>query len=74
VPEQKITVAEALTAYTATNAQAIGLADVLGTLEPGKYADLVVLSEDIFAVDPVEIGNVRVDLTMVEGNIVFERE
>jgi predicted amidohydrolase YtcJ len=74
VPEQKITVAEALTAYTATNAQAIGLADVLGTLEPGKYADLVVLSEDIFAIDPVEIGNVRVDLTMVEGNIVFERE
>jgi len=73
VPEQKITVAEALTAYTATNAYAIGLDEVLGTLEAGKYADLVVLSEDIFTIDPAEIQTVRVDLTMVDGKVVFER-
>ncbi len=74
VPDQKMTVAEALTAYTATNAYAVGMAEVLGTLEPGKYADLVVLSDDIFAIDPVEIANVHVDLTMVEGKIVYERQ
>ncbi len=74
VPEQKITVEEALTAYTANNAYANFLDGVLGTLEPGKYADLVVLSEDVFAIDPVAIENVKVDLTMVEGTVAYARE
>jgi len=73
VPEQKISVAEAVAAYTATNAYACYMEDKLGTLERGKYADLVVLSDDIFTIDPVEIENVKVDLTLVEGAIVFER-
>src|SRR5574341_680206 len=73
VPAQKITVEEALTAYTANNAYANFLDDVLGTLEPGKYADLVVLSEDILALDPVTIEDVKVDLTMVEGKVVYQR-
>jgi predicted amidohydrolase YtcJ len=73
VPEQKISVAEAVTAYTAANAYASFLEGVLGELEPGKYADLVVLSDDIFAIDPVQIENVKVDLTMVEGKVVYQR-
>jgi predicted amidohydrolase YtcJ len=73
VPEQKITVAEALTAYTANGAYANFLDGVLGTLEPGRYADLVVLSDDLFAVAPEHLDRVRVDLTMVEGQVVFER-
>lgn len=73
VPQQKITVAEALTAYTASGAYANFLDGVLGTLEPGKYADLVVLSDDMFALAPEELDRVRVDLTMVEGKVVFER-
>ncbi len=73
VPEQKISVAEAITAYTAANAYASFLEGVLGELEPGKYADLVVLSDDIFAIDPVQIENVKVDLTMVEGKVVYQR-
>ena len=73
VPEQRISVDEAMAAYTANNAYAVYLEDVLGTLEAGKYADLVVLSDDIFAIDPVEIEHVRVDLTMVEGETVYER-
>lgn len=73
VPQQKITVEEAMVAYTANNAYAVYLEDVLGTLDVGKYADLVVLSDDIFAIDPVEIEKVRVDLTMVEGTTVYER-
>jgi len=73
VPEQKITVAEALVAYTANNAYASYLEDVLGTLEVGKYADLVVLSDDVLTIDPARIGEVKVDLTIVEGEVVFER-
>ena len=74
VPEERITVAEALTAYTATNAYSFYRDDMLGTLEAGKYADLVVLSHDIFAIDPVELENVKVDLTLVEGQVVYRRD
>ncbi len=74
VPEEKINVAEAVTAYTAGNAYASFLDEVLGELAPGKYADLVVLSDDIFTIDPVEIESAQVDLTIVEGQIVYRRE
>ncbi len=73
VPEQKISVEEALVAYTMGGAYAVRREQVLGSLEPGKLADLVVLSDDILAIDPVEIERVRVDLTMVGGEVVFQR-
>jgi len=73
VPEQKISVAEAVAAYTTGAAYASFLEDVLGRLEPGYYADLVVLSNDIFTIDPVEIENVTAELTMVEGRVVYRR-
>ena len=74
VPEQKITVEEALSAYTMGSAYAVHREGVLGSLEPGKLADLVVLSDDILTIDPRAIERVRVDLTMVDGKVVFERE
>ncbi len=74
VPRQKISVEEAVTAYTSANAYASYLESELGTIAPGFYADLVVLSDDVLAVDPADIENVRVDLTFVEGELVFERE
>jgi predicted amidohydrolase YtcJ len=73
VPEQRITVAQALQAYTADNAYACFLDEQLGVLEPGRYADLVVLAQDILAIDPVDIEHTQVDLTMVDGEVVFER-
>ena len=73
VPSQRINVEEALLAYTVNNAYASYRENVLGTLDVGKYADLVVLSEDILAIPPEEISQVRVDMTMIEGEIVFER-
>jgi predicted amidohydrolase YtcJ len=73
VADQKVTVEEALAAYTINNAFANFQEAVLGTLEPGKYADLVVLSDDILTIDPVQIETVRVELTMVEGKVVYER-
>ena len=74
LPEQKISVVEAVAGDTTGAAYSCFLEDQVGTLEPGKYADLVVLSEDIFSIDPVGIENVQVDLTMVEGEVVFRRE
>ncbi len=73
LPEQKISVAEAVAGYTTGAAYSCYMEDHVGTIEPGKYADLVVLSDDIFEIDPVEIENVQVDLTMVEGDVVYRR-
>jgi predicted amidohydrolase YtcJ len=67
VPEQKVTVDEALAAYTRASAWADYLEEVSGTLEPGKYADLVVLAEDLRSIEPERIAQVRVEVTMVEG-------
>src|SRR3546814_20446604 len=60
-------------AYTAGSAYAEGQDAVKGTLEPGKLADLVVLSDDIFAIDPAAIEGVRVDATLLGGEVVFKR-
>ena len=73
VPEQKITVAEAVRAYTAGSAMAEGQEAVKGTLAPGMLADLVVLSEDIFAIDPTAIAGAKVDATVLGGRLVFQR-
>jgi len=73
VPEQKIGVAEAVAGYTVDAAYACFMEDMLGELKPGNYADLVVLSDDMFTIDPIQIENVKVDLTMVEGAVVYQR-
>ncbi len=71
-PQQKITVEEALTAYTVSNAYAAFDEVVAGTLEPGKRADLVVLSADPRSVDPAEIRNIAVLKTIIDGRVVFQ--
>jgi predicted amidohydrolase YtcJ len=72
IPEQKITVEEAVRAYTVGSAYAEFADAVKGTVTPGKLADLVILSEDIFRVDPVEIEKVRVRTTIMGGRVVYE--
>ena len=71
VPDERITVEQAVTAYTRGSAYARFSDDRIGTLEPGKEADLAVLSQDIFAVPHDEIGKTRVLMTMVGGKVVF---
>jgi predicted amidohydrolase YtcJ len=73
-PEQRLTVAEAVYAYTAGAAYASGEEAIKGTLSPGKLADLVVLSQDIFAVDPMAIVETEVLATMFDGQFVYARE
>jgi predicted amidohydrolase YtcJ len=72
VPDERITVEQAVNAYTRGSAYARFSEDRLGTLEPGKEADLAVLSQDIFAVPHDEIGKTRVMMTMVGGRVMFK--
>lgn len=74
VPEQKISVQQAVTAYTVNNAWAGKQEDKLGTIEVGKLADLVILSDNIFEIAPQQIYNTRVDLTMVGGQLMYTRD
>jgi predicted amidohydrolase YtcJ len=72
VPEQKITVAQAVHAYTVGAAYAQFNEKQKGSLEPGKLADIAVLSRDIFHIDPVQIENTRVDLTIFDGRVIYD--
>ena len=71
-PEQKITVDEAVGCYTVGSAYAEFQENVKGTLEVGKLADMIIVSDDIFTIDPVKIADVKVLLTVVDGKVVFE--
>ncbi|MGI9824120.1 amidohydrolase [Agromyces sp. Marseille-Q5079] len=71
LPEQAIDLATSLTAYTAGSAYVNHLDDVTGTIEVGKFADLVVLDRDPFAGPASEIGATRVLQTFVEGDCVY---
>ena len=73
-PHEKITVAQALRAYTRGSAMAAGRPEDLGTLEEGKLADLVVLDKNLLAVDPQEILSTSVVMTIADGEIVYEKE
>src|SRR6202521_4065268 len=70
-PEERLTVEQAVNAYTQGSAYARFSDDRTGTLEAGKEADLAVLSQDIFSAKPEEIAKSRVVLTMVGGKVVF---
>jgi predicted amidohydrolase YtcJ len=70
---ERINTAEALAAYTAGSAAAEGMADKKGTLQVGRFADLIVLSADPTAVAPDKIGEIDVLMTMVGGRIVYRR-
>jgi len=74
VPEQKINVEQALLAYTKNAAYASFEEQIKGTLEEGKYADFVVLSENLLEIEPNVIQEVEVLQTYVEGKEVFKRQ
>ena len=71
VPEEKITGEEALTAYTVANAYAGFMEDKVGTLETGKFADIVVLSDDPTKATEESIGDIIVLRTIVGGDTVY---
>lgn len=70
----RITAEEALRCYTVGSAYAEFQESRKGTLAPGMLADFAVLSGDITAIPPEEIGEVRVEMTVVGGRVVYDRE
>jgi predicted amidohydrolase YtcJ len=70
-PEQKLTVAEAVEAYTLSSAYAEFQDTVKGSITPGKLADMVILSDDIFSIEPAKIRDVRVVKTIVGGKVTW---
>ncbi len=74
LPQQKISVEQALQAHTINAAYAARDEDRLGSLEKGKLADFVMLDQNLFEIAPETIRDVNVLMTVVGGEIVFERE
>jgi predicted amidohydrolase YtcJ len=74
VPEQKISVDQALRAYTIDAAYASFDEKMKGSLSPGKLADFVVLEKNLFEVPPADIRHVKIQATYVGGQKVFERQ
>jgi len=74
VPEQRITLGEALRAYTAGNAYATFDENKWGTLAPGRFADVVVLDRNLFATPAESLMTARVAVTIVGGKVVYERQ
>jgi len=70
-PEQRIRVEDAVQGYTTVPAAFYGQTREMGTLTPGKRADMAVLDRDIFEVDPMEIADTRVEMTIFDGRIVY---
>jgi predicted amidohydrolase YtcJ len=73
-PGQAVTREEALKGYTIWPAYAAFLEEVVGSIEVGKYADLTVFDQDILTVEPLEVLRTEVAYTIVDGNVVFDRE
>src|SRR2546427_1982163 len=74
VPDQKITVGEALRAYTYGNAWATFNEQKWGTLAAGRFADVVVLDRDPFAVAPESLGTIQPRFTIVGGKVVYRKQ
>lgn len=74
VPEQRITVAQAVHAYTVGSAFAEHQEHVKGSLEPGKLADIVVLTDDIFQLAGSDLDKARVYMTVFDGSIIYQRD
>jgi predicted amidohydrolase YtcJ len=71
-PDSRVTVAEALKAYTSTPAAVHNAGDI-GTIAPDQRADLVALSKNILEIPPSQLPEIRVDMTLFDGRIVYRR-
>ena len=71
IPEEKVTLAEAVEAYTMGAAFAEFQEHEKGSITPGKLADMVILSDDVFDLKPDAIRNAKVETTIVGGKVVY---
>jgi predicted amidohydrolase YtcJ len=71
IPEQKISIEDAIKCYTINSAYAGFEENIKGSIEVGKLADLIVLSDDILTIDPIKIKDVKVEITMFDGKLIY---
>ena len=71
-PQEKLTMAEALSAYTLGSSFGVGREKELGTLEEGKLADIVVLNQNLFTIDAEKIRETKVILTIMDGKMIYK--
>jgi cytosine/adenosine deaminase-related metal-dependent hydrolase len=72
-PENEVlTLAEAIRGYTINGAKMLGIEDEIGSIEVGKKADLILLSQNLFEIDPEDIPKTKVLATMFDGKIVHD--
>jgi len=74
VPAEAVSVAEALRFYTTNAAYTVFEEDRKGSIEPGKMADLIVLDRDILTIPEDEIKDIKVEMTIIDGKIVYQKE
>jgi len=74
VPEEKITAAEAIRVYTLHSAYGGFEENIKGSLEAGKLADLAILGADPKVFDPVEIAHIPVQGTIIDGEVLYEKD
>ena len=72
-PDQRISVEQSVRGYTTVPANFYGRSHELGSLTPGKKADIIVLNRNIFEIDPMEIIETQVDVTLFDGRVVYAR-
>ena len=73
-PAETVDIMDAIRGYTAHAAYASFEEDIKGSIEPGKLADLVVLSGNILETDPEEILHLEADMTVVDGKVVYQKD
>lgn len=73
IPEQKISIEDAIKCYTINSAYASFEENIKGSIEAGKLADLIVLSDDILTIDPVKIKDAQVEMTVFDGKIIYSK-
>lgn len=73
LPEEKLTVDEAVRLFTINGAYASFEEDIKGSIEVGKLADIVVLSEDIYTIPEDRIKDVEIEMTIIHGEVVYSR-
>jgi len=74
IPEEKISIDEALRSYTVNSAYAMFMENEIGRIGPGLRADIAILSDDIFSIAPEKIDGVQVDLTLFDGRVIYQRK
>ena len=73
IPSERISLADAIKGYTLNAAFAGHREKTEGSLEPGKLADLIILSQNVFEIDPHHLVNTKVVMTIVAGRVVYEQ-